>query len=134
MANAGGNKELVRTYVERFNGGDIDGLRDLFTADAMIQGVLGSVPIEAGLGIWRELHDGYAIELEIVDLCAEGTTVVARYTERGRSRASFRGEPVTGETHRVDAMEWFQMRDGKISARWGARDNLAVRRQLKLPL
>jgi predicted ester cyclase len=69
-----------------------------------------------------------------VDLCAEDDTVAARYTERGWSRASFRDEPVSGETYRVDAMEWFRMRDGKIFARWGARDNLTIRRQLKLPL
>lgn len=42
--------------------------------------------------------------------------------EQRHSPTSFRGEPVTGETYEIDAMEWFQTRDGKICTRFGARD------------
>jgi ketosteroid isomerase-like protein len=128
------NEALVRRYVERFNAGDTAGLLELFTPDATVQGVLGSAPITVAAGVWRELHEAYACELEILELCSDGDKVAARYRERGRSRGSFRGEPVTGEPYQIDAMEWFHIRDGRIAARWGARDNLTIRRQMKLPL
>ena len=120
MADVENNKALVQSYVERFNAGDTNGLLGLFTADATVQGVLGSFPIAVAVGVWREFYDAYAMQLEIVELCAEGDMVAARYIERGRSQASFRGEPVTGEPYQIDAMEWFRIRDDRIAARWGS--------------
>lgn len=35
------NKQVVLSYVEAFNRGDLEALRDLFTPDALIHGVLG---------------------------------------------------------------------------------------------
>ena len=127
-------KATVRRYAECFNAGDADGLRGLFTADATVQGVLGSAPIEKAIEVWGEFHTAYAMQLEIVELCAEGDTVAARIVEHGHSQAPFRGEPVTAESYRLDAFEWFRFEGGKIAQRWGARDALSQRRQLKLPL
>jgi uncharacterized membrane protein YecN with MAPEG domain len=31
-------------------------------------------------------------------------------------------------------MEWFALRDGKITHRWGARDSAAIFRQMGIPL
>lgn len=42
--------------------------------------------------------------------------------------------PVTGKSFEVVAMEWFEIKDGKIDRRWGARDNAAQFRQMGLPL
>ena len=50
------------------------------------------------------------------------------------SVGSFRGGPVTGKSFEVVAMEWFNIKDGKIHRRWGARDNAAQFRQMGLPL
>lgn len=48
--------------------------------------------------------------------------------------ASFRVDPVTGECYRIDAMEWFHFHNRRITKRFGARDALGIRRQLKMPL
>jgi hypothetical protein len=42
-------------------------------------------------------------------------------TERGTSVGSFRGEPVTGKSFEVVAMEWFMIKDGKKLIDVGAR-------------
>jgi steroid delta-isomerase-like uncharacterized protein len=130
MTDTETNKQVVREYVAAFNRGDVDALRGLFAADALIYGVLGWGGMEEAAPIWRELHTAFGIELQIEELIAEGETVAARYTERGKFTAPFRGKQPTGKSYELVAMEWFLVRDGKIHCRWGARDAASQARQL----
>lgn len=131
MCDTEQNKALIRAYVAAFNAGDLSRLRDLHTHDAVIHGVLGWAAIEAALPIWGELHAAYAIELALEDIVADEDRVAARYTERGVFRAAFRGKPATGKTYELTAMEWYEIRDGLIHRRWGARDAASQARQLE---
>jgi steroid delta-isomerase-like uncharacterized protein len=128
------NKQLVRDYVSAFNRGDLERLRSLFTDDALIWGVLGWGDLDKVVPIWKELHEAFAIELQVESLLAEDDMVAARYTERGRSVGSFRGGPVTGKSYELVAMEFFVIKDGRIHRRWGARDSAAQAKQMGLPL
>jgi len=128
------NKQVVRQYVAAFNRGDLAALHELFTADATVQGVLGWAGIEKALPVWGELHAAFAIELTVDEMIAEGDFVAVRFTERGKSAGSFRGQPVTGQPYQIVAMEWFELFGGKILHRWGARDSASQMRQMGLPL
>ena len=128
------NKQTVLAYVEAFNRGDMDELRTLFTDHALVYGVLGWGEMDQVVPIWREIKAAFALHLSVDEMIAEGDIVAVRYTERGTSIGSFRGGPVTGKAFEVIAMEWFQMKDGKIHRRWGARDNASQMRQMGLPL
>lgn len=124
------NKEIVRRYVERFNEGDLEGLAEVFAPDAVVHGVLGWGKVEDVLPIWRQLVESLAMRLEIEDMAAEGEVVAVRYVETGTARAPFFGKPATGRSYEIVAMEWFEVRDGKIGRRWGARDAAAQAKQL----
>jgi steroid delta-isomerase-like uncharacterized protein len=126
------HKQVVLQYVEAFNRGDCDTLRALFTADALIYGVLGWGSIEQVIPIWQELHAGLANQLTVEEIIAEGNTVAVRYTERGTFRGSFRGQEPTGKSFELVAMEWFVFSQGKIHRRWGARDSASLARQIGL--
>lgn len=126
------NAEVVRAYVEAFNRGDLDALRRLFTPDALIYGVLGAGGLDVAAPIWTELHDAFAVTLQVDALVASDDTVVARYTERGTSIAPFRGQGPTGLSYEIVAMEWFAMQGGLIHRRWAARDAAAMAQQVGL--
>jgi steroid delta-isomerase-like uncharacterized protein len=128
------NKQVVRAYAEAFSAGDLDRLVGLFTPDAVVHGVLGWGRMDAVVPVWRELISGLGLRLAVEDLLAEGETVAARFTESGEFRGSFRGQPPTGRRYEVVAMEWFELRDGLIRRRWGARDFGAIARQIGLAL
>ncbi|MBK7974429.1 MAG: ester cyclase [Deltaproteobacteria bacterium] len=134
MSSSEMNREVVREYVEAFNCLDIEALRALFTPDAIVHGVLGSGDLDKVIPIWRRLHEGIAIHLTVDEIVAEGDQVAVRYTERGKSVGEFLGNPPTGKTYEVVAMEWFVMKDGKIAKRWGARDSAAMARQMGLSI
>jgi steroid delta-isomerase-like uncharacterized protein len=128
------SQAVVLRYVEAFNRGDAAALRDICAEDAVVQGVLGTGGMDKVLGIWRELHEAFAIELTVEEIIADGGRVAVRYTERGTFRGPFRGHAPTGKSYELVAMEWFEVRDGKIRRRWGARDFAAQARQAGLPL
>ena len=128
------NKNVVLQYVDAFNRGDMAALQQLFAPDALVYGVLGWGGLDKAIPIWREIRAAFAIQLQVEAMVAEGDTVAVRYTERGTSNGPFRGQPATGQSYEIVAMEWFLMQDGKIQRRWGARDSATQFRQMGLGL
>jgi steroid delta-isomerase-like uncharacterized protein len=132
-AEMSANKDLVLNYVDAFNRGDLDTLCALFTREALIFGVIGAGSVDVARPIWRDLIDCLAIHLHVESLIAEDDLVAARFTESGKSIKLFRGEPATGKTYQIPAMEFFEIQNQKIHRRWGARDSAAMNRQLGFP-
>jgi steroid delta-isomerase-like uncharacterized protein len=124
------NKEVVRRYVEAFNRGDLAALRSLLADDAEIQGVMGQGVFERVEPIWRQLIEGYGMQLHIEELVAEGNKVAARYTETGTFKAPAFGHEPTGRSYELVALELFEIEDGRIRRRWGSRDSASQARQL----
>ena len=124
-------KAVVLAYVDAFNRGDLAALRALLADDAVIQGVTGVATdwdrIEA---VWRQLIEGYGMQLRIEQLVADGDTVAVRYTERGVFCAPAFGQAPTHRTYELVAMEFFEIEGGRIRRRWGARDGASQQRQL----
>ena len=89
------SKAVVRAYVAAFNRGDLSALKALLADDAEIQGVFGSGVFQRIEPIWRQLIEGYGMQLEIQELIAEGNVVAARYVERGTFHAPAAGSRET---------------------------------------
>lgn len=130
MSNVNDVKGVVRRYVDAFNRGDLAGLEALLAEDAEIQGVMGKGIFEKVEPVWRQLIEGYGMQLAIQDLIAEGNVVAARYIESGTFKAPAFGNQPTGRSYSLVAMEWFEIEAGKIKRRWGARDAASLARQL----
>lgn len=124
------NIQVVRAYVDAFNRGDIDAVCDLFAKDAQIWGVLGWGKVDEARPVWKELTSALEINLTIDAVAVDGDTVVARYTERGQSVKPFRGLGPTNKRYELLAMEWFEIKNGRIQRRWGTRDSASQNRQL----
>jgi len=130
MPLEGDPKVVVRTYVEAFNRGDLQQLKTLLADDAEIQGVKGKGTFDKVAPVWRQLIEGYGVQLKIEGLIAEENIVAVRYLESGVFRAPAFGNQPTGKSYELVAMEWFEIEGGKIKRRWGARDSAAQARQL----
>lgn len=128
------NKTLVRTYAEAFSRGDLDAVCRCFNADALIFGVLGWGDLSKARPIWEQLVGSFQMQLQIESIVAEGDSVAARFTERGKFVAPFRGIEPTGASYEIVAMEWFQIAGSGIARRWGARDSATIFRQMGIPL
>jgi predicted ester cyclase len=71
--------------------------------------------------------------MEIVELIAEGDTVVGRFSCSGTNLGPWRGRPPTGRRfERVDEVYFYRVHDGRITAAWGIEDTRTRERQLGL--
>jgi predicted ester cyclase len=73
------------------------------------------------------------VHMEVVELVAEGDTVVGRFRCSGTHRGLWRGHAPTGRRfERVDEVYFFELQDGRIARAWGLEDTHARMRQLDL--
>jgi predicted ester cyclase len=71
--------------------------------------------------------------MEIVDLIAEGDTVVGHFKCSGTREGEWLGVAPTGRRiERVDEVYVFRVKDGKLSSAMGVEDNLTRMHQLGL--
>jgi len=143
------NMEVVRRHLELMNRGDWQQAAALFAPDVRHhlgnwqQGderiVQGQKTLTDNLeDIFRTFPDW---KMEIVDILAEGQSVVVRCkvsgTHRGVSEKRINGgflmgvQP-TGKPFVVQHMHWYKLRDGKIIDHYASRDDLGMTQQLGL--
>jgi predicted ester cyclase len=73
------------------------------------------------------------IRMDVVQLVAEGDTVVGRFTCSGTHRGEWRGEAPTGRRfENVDEVYFFMFENGRLAEAWGLEDTLGRMRQLGL--
>jgi predicted ester cyclase len=121
------NKDVVRRAIaEVINGGKLEAVEELYAPE-----------IAAGVKAWvAPFRASFPdVQMETVELVAEGDTVVGRFTCSGTHDGEWRGHPPTGRRfERVDEVYFFRLRDGKIAESWGLEDTLDRLRQLGLPV
>ncbi len=118
------NKAMVRRVVDEvINEGNM-GVLDELCAPGLAEEMKRRIAsFRSAFPDWRE---------EIVELVAEGNTVVGRFKCSGTHRGEFLGEPPTGKRQEVDEVYFLRVEDGKFVDLWGLEDDLDRMRQLGL--
>jgi predicted ester cyclase len=118
-------KALVRGLIEQvINAGRLDLIDELY-APAMAAG--------ARRWITPFLESFPDVQMEIVELIAEGEKVVGRFRCSATNLGPWRGQPPTGRRfERVDEVYIYRVHDGRITEAWGIEDNRSRERQLGL--
>jgi predicted ester cyclase len=119
------NKAVVRRLVDEvFNAGRLDAVDEIFAPALAPSAKLWIAPFQASFPDMR---------MEIVDLVAEGETVVGRFTCSGTHLGEWLGNAPTGRRFEsVDEVSIFRFEAGQIVDAWGIEDNLARLEQLGL--
>ena len=119
-------KQLVRRLVDEVvNAGDLRVLEEIYTEPMARAAARWITPFRAAFPDFR---------MEIVQLVAEGDTVVGRFTCSATHTGEWRGHPATGRRfENVDEVYFFSFEDGRIADAWGIEDTLDRVRQLGLP-
>ena len=125
VTDADVGKALVRRLVEDvMHGGDLAILDELYTPGMAPAARRWIEPFR------RSFPD---FEMEIVQLVAEGDTVVGRFRCSGTHLGEWRGHAPTGRRfERIDEVYFFEVRDGRLARAWGLEDTLTRSRQLGL--
>jgi ketosteroid isomerase-like protein len=119
------NKALVRRLVDEVVAG-----RNLDALDELAEGQIAE-DAKRWVGPFREAFPDFA--MEIVELIAEGDTVVAHFHCSGTHVGEWLGHAPTGRRfERVDEIYIFRVRDGRLAGATAVEDNLSRLRQLGL--
>lgn len=118
------NKKLVRRLVDRIiNEWHIDELDTIFTPRAAAGAREDFTSFRQAFPDWQ---------MDLIELVAEGDTVVARFRCKGTHQGSWRGDEPTGKKMSVDEVFFFRVGDGRISGMWAIEDTWTRKRQLGL--
>jgi predicted ester cyclase len=109
--------------VEAINANDLDVIDELFVPKLARPTKRSFTSFHAAFPDWR---------MELVELVAEGNTVVARFRCSGTNQGEFKGVPPTGRSMEVDEVYFLRVKDGKFVYFWGLEDDLTRMRQLGL--
>lgn len=123
MKTSNEKKRLVRRLVtEAINA------RNLAVVDELAEGELAQAA-KRWIRPFRASFPDFT--MSIVDLIAEGDTVVGHFRCSGTHAGEWNGIPATGKRfHDIDEIYIFRVRDGKLSAFAAVEDNLTRLRQL----
>ena len=117
------NKVMVRRLMETINTGNLDIVDELFAPEL-------AEPTKRSFSAFFSAFPDW--HMEIVELVAEGNTVVGRFRCSGTNLGEFKGMPPTGKRMEVDEVYFLRVDDGKFVDFWGLEDDLARLRQLGL--
>jgi hypothetical protein len=119
------NKAVVRRLVDEvLNGGRVDVVDELYSPELAPAAKRWIAPFR---GAFPD------VQMEIVDLIAEGDKVVGRFSCSGTHQGTWRGHPATGRRFgRIAEVYIFQFGHGRIVGAWGLEDTLRRLQQLGL--
>lgn len=121
------NKALVHRLVDEvMNQGDVEVVDELFAPSLAPIVRRAFTRFRAAVPDWRE---------EIVELVAEGDTVVGRFACSGTHRGEGLGIAPTGRRfEQVAEVYWLRFKDGKVVDYWGLEDTAGRLQQLGINL
>jgi steroid delta-isomerase-like uncharacterized protein len=128
-----GNIEIITRFEREFRAGDqatIDELCDPGLVDH--NPAPGHEPTLAGFkhkitGFRAAFPD---LEVDLQDIIASGDTVATRWVVTGSQQQEFAGILASGQTIRVEGMNFYRLKDGRVTDIWTQFDGVALMQQL----
>ena len=128
-----GNIEIITRFEHAFRAADqatIDELCD--------PGVVDHNPApdhEPTLAGFRQKVAGFKaifpdLEEDLQDIIASGDTVATRWVVTGSQQQEFMGIPASGQAIRVEGMNFYRLKDGRVTDIWTQFDGVALMQQL----
>ncbi len=115
---------VTRLIDEVINGGELDLIDELYAPEM-------ADPARRWIAPFRESFPD--VEMEIVELIAEGEKVAGRFRCSGTNLGEWRGNSPTGRRfENVDEVYFFRVVDGRIAEAWGLEDTASRMHQLGL--
>jgi predicted ester cyclase len=119
------NKAIVRRFIDEvMNAGRLEVIDELYAPKLAGAAKRWIAPFQASFPDMR---------MEIVELVAEGDTVVGRFRCSGTHLGEWQGHPPTGRRFtRIDEVGFFRIENGRIIRAWSIEDTLRRLEQLGL--
>jgi steroid delta-isomerase-like uncharacterized protein len=127
------NIEIITRFEHAFRAGDEATIDELCDA-----GLIDHNPApdqEPTLAGFKQKVAGYTalfpdLEQDLQDIIASGDTVATRWVVSGSLQQEFMGIPAAGQRIRVEGMNFYRLKDGRVTDVWAQSDALGMMQQL----
>jgi steroid delta-isomerase-like uncharacterized protein len=127
------NIEIITRFEHAFRAGDLATIDELCDP-----GVVDHNPApdqDPTLAGFRQKVAGFRsifpdLEYDLQDIIASGDTVATRWVVTGSLQQEFMGIPATGQTIRVEGMNFYRLEDGRLTDIWTQFDGVGMMQQL----
>jgi steroid delta-isomerase-like uncharacterized protein len=127
------NIEIITRFEQGFRTGDKATIDELCAPDLVDHNPAPDQ--EPTLAGFRQKVAGFNaifpdLEEDLQDIIASGDTVATRWAVTGSQRLQFMGIPADGQTIRVEGMNFYRLKDGRVTDIWTQFDGLGMMQQL----
>ena len=128
-----GNVEIITRFEHAFRAGDEATIDELCDPGLVEHNPApGEEPTLAG---FKQKVAGFKaifpdIGEELQDIIASGDTVATRWVVTGTQQREFMGIPASGQAIRVEGMNFYRLKDGRVTDIWTQFDGVAMMQQL----
>jgi len=132
------NKALVKRYIETFNKGDYEALKELLSPDYTVYNPSGypePTSREALIENYKRALEAFPEFIwSIEDMIAAEDKVISRIIAKGTYKGGVPGLPKTGKEFEFSMITIMRIEDGKVVEEWQEDDQLGLARQLGMEL
>jgi steroid delta-isomerase-like uncharacterized protein len=127
------NIEIIRRFEHAFRAGDQTAI-DEFCHPGLVDHnpAPGHEPTLADfkhkIAGFRAAFPG--MEYDLQDIVGNGDTVATRWVVSGSQQQEFMGIPASGQPVRVEGMNFYRLKDGRVTDMWMQFDGVALMQQL----
>jgi len=133
MAQVTGNIKIITRFEHAFRAADQATIGELCDP-----GLVDHNPApdeEPTLAGFRQKVAGFKaifpdLEEDLQDIIASGDTVATRWVVTGSQQQEFMGIPASGQPIRVEGMNFYRLKDGRVTDMWTQFDGVALMQQL----
>jgi steroid delta-isomerase-like uncharacterized protein len=127
------NIEIITRFELAFRAGDQPTIDELSAVDLVDHNP--APDHEPTLAGFKQKVAGFAaifpdIGEDLQDIIASGDTVATRWVVTGSQQKEFMGIPASGETIRVEGMNFYRLKDGRVTDIWTQFDAVGMMQQL----
>jgi steroid delta-isomerase-like uncharacterized protein len=128
-----GNIEIITRFEREFRAGD-----QATIDEPCLPGLVDHNPApdhEPTLAGFKQKVAGFRavfpdLEVDLQDIIASGDTVATRWVVTGSLQQRFMGIPASGQTVRVESMNFYRLEDGRVTDIWTQFDGVVMMQQL----
>jgi len=122
---------LAERYAETLNAHDLDAFSALLHPDYVNHNRYAEPGKAGSVAVFRAFFDAFDdFHVEVDDVIDAGSTVVGRYTYRGRHIGTFLGIPASGAEIEMHTIDIWRVRDGLCTEHWDELNALELFQQM----
>ncbi len=117
-------------WVNLFNAGDWEGIRNLYSDDYVYHSTMGDMNLDQSLEFLRSFKEAFNVTIEPLRGIQQGDMVAWHARMSGTHEGTFMGIEPTGKSISIEAMGMQRMVDGKIYEEWDIIDVMGLMQQI----